>query len=197
MKAKRRNRDSFHGRIQVRVGCDDDRVLAAHLGDDALDPLLSRLRLGGQLVDAQANFFGAGKRDEPNRRVRDDDVADFAARTRNEIHNTGRYADFLQKIDEPRRNDRGVARGFKHDRIPGNNRGGRHADHNRGCEVPRWNHRSDAEGNVDQFVPFALERHDRLGLRVAEGFARVKLEKVNRLGNIAVGLDPTLADFVD
>ena len=35
------------------------------------------------------------------------------------------------------------------------------------------------------------------GLRVAQRFARVKLEEVDRFGNVAVGLRPTLADFVD
>ena len=64
-------------------------------------------------------------------------------------------------------------------------------------EVPRRNHRTDAEGNIDELVSFALERHDRLRLRVAKRLARVKLEKVDRLGDIAVGLDPTLPDFVD
>ena len=81
--------------------------------------------------------------------------------------------------------------------VPADDRGGRHADHDGSCEVPGRNDRTDAEWDIDELVAFALERHDRLRLRVAERLARVKLEKVYRFGDVAVGLDPTLSDFVD
>ena len=73
MEAERRDRDAFDGGVDVGVGRDDDRILAAHLRDDALDPLLARLRLGGELVDAQTDLLRTGERNEANHAVRDDD----------------------------------------------------------------------------------------------------------------------------
>ena len=44
LEAERGNRDAFDRSVDVGIRGDDDRILAAHLGDDALDPLLSGLR---------------------------------------------------------------------------------------------------------------------------------------------------------
>ena len=115
----------------------------------------------------------------------------------NEVHDAGRYADLVQQIDEPRGDDGRIARRFEHDRVAGDDRGRRHADHDRAGEVPRRDHRADAQRDVDELVAFALERHDRLRPRVAQRLARVELEEVDRLGDIAVGFGPALADFVD
>ena len=55
------NGDAFDGRLHVGVRCHDDRVFTAHLGDDALDPFLSRRRLRRAFVHAKSDFFAAGK----------------------------------------------------------------------------------------------------------------------------------------
>ena len=60
--------DAVHGLVEVGVVVDDDRVLAAHLGDDALDVVLARRRLGGLAVDEQADAARAGEGDHAPRR---------------------------------------------------------------------------------------------------------------------------------
>ena len=42
--AEGRSRHAFHRGVEIAIGIHDDRVLAAHLGDDALDPDLACLR---------------------------------------------------------------------------------------------------------------------------------------------------------
>ena len=79
--------------------------------------------------------------------------------------------------------------------LPVDDRRRRHADHDRAGEVPRRNHDADAERDVDHLVFLAFDRDDRLRLRVAQRFARVELEEVDRFGGVAVGFGPALADF--
>ena len=55
--------------IEIAFAIHDDRVLAAHLGDHALDPDLALLRLGGQFVDAQADVARSGEGDEARLRM--------------------------------------------------------------------------------------------------------------------------------
>jgi hypothetical protein len=102
----------------------------------------------------------------------------------------------VQQVDEPRRNDRRVARRLEHDRVTGDDRGRGHADHDRAGEIPRRYHRTNAERNVDQLVLLAVKWHDGLRLRVAERFTRVEFQKVDRFGDVAVGLGPALPHFV-
>ncbi len=197
LEAKRRNRDPFDGCVDIRVGGDNDRVLPAHLGDDAFDPFLPGLRRGRQLVDAQAYFFGTGERNEANLRMRNDRIADLAARAGNKVHNARRYSDLVQKVDEPSGNDRGIARRFEHDGVTANDCRRGHADHDGAGEVPRRDYRPHAKRNIHQLVSFALERHDGLRLGVTKCLARVELDEVDCLTNVAIGLGPALANFVN
>ena len=129
--------------------------------------------------------------------MRDDEVADFASRAGNEVDDARRHADLVQQVDEPRRDDGGVARGLEHDGVPADDRRRRHAHHDGARKVPRRYHGADAERNVDELVPFARHRDDRLRLRVTQRLTRVEFEKVDRLGDVAVGLGPALAHLVD
>ncbi len=61
--------DALDRRVEVRVLVDDDRVLAAHLEDRALDPDLSFAHARRGLVDAESDFLGAGERDETRLRM--------------------------------------------------------------------------------------------------------------------------------
>ena len=69
----------MRGRIDIDFAVDDDRVLAAHLGDDALDPDLSLLRLRCEFVDPQPDVARSGEGDESCLRMRDHHVADLRA----------------------------------------------------------------------------------------------------------------------
>ena len=89
---------------------DDDRVLAAHLGDDPLQPALARLHLRRQRVDVRAHLARASERDEPRPRMRDQEVADLAAAAGQEVHHAGRHAGLLEQLDQARRDDRRQAR---------------------------------------------------------------------------------------
>ena len=101
------------------------------------------------------------------------------------------------QVDEPRCNDRRVARRLQDHGIAAHDGGGGHPDHDRAGEVPWRNHRADAERNIDELVSLAGNRDDRLRLRVAQRFARIKLDKVDRFGDVTVGLGPAFPDFVD
>src|SRR5207248_7963595 len=71
----RGNGHSFHRLVEVGIRIDNDRVLAAHFGDDALDPDLSRLMPGGQLVNPQPDVARAREGDEACLRMLDEQIA--------------------------------------------------------------------------------------------------------------------------
>src|SRR5436309_3577026 len=50
-----------NGFIEIGVGIDNDRVLPAHLANDALELALARARFAGRLPNSQTNFARAGK----------------------------------------------------------------------------------------------------------------------------------------
>ena len=58
-----------HDVVEVGVGVDDHAVLAAHLGDDALQVLLAGQGLGGGAHDVEPDLVGAGERDRVDTRV--------------------------------------------------------------------------------------------------------------------------------
>ena len=64
--------------VEVGVGVHDHAVLAAHLGDHALEVLLALADLGGLLDDLQADGAGAGEGDRVHARVLDQRGADLA-----------------------------------------------------------------------------------------------------------------------
>ena len=74
------------------------RVLAAHLGDDALDPDLPGLHLGRELVDAEADLARAGERDEARLGMAHQGVADRAAAAGHEVEHAGRQPDLLHQL---------------------------------------------------------------------------------------------------
>ena len=70
-----------------------------------------------------------------------------------------------------------------------------HAGHDGAGEIPRRNHRADAERNVGQRVALARQLHGRLGFGEAQGLARVELAEIDGLGNVGIGLEPVLRNF--
>ena len=53
--------------VEVGIVVDHDRVLAAHLGDDALDVVLARLGVGRLAIDQKAHIARAGEGDDDRR----------------------------------------------------------------------------------------------------------------------------------
>src|SRR5690606_28822970 len=82
--------DALDGRVDVGLVVDDDGVLAAHLGGDALEVLLAGLELRGALVDADADGLGAGEGHETGLRVVDERVADLLTAAGQEVDDAGR-----------------------------------------------------------------------------------------------------------
>ena len=125
----------------------------------------------------------------------DERIADFAAAAGDEVHDAGRQSCFFEQREESIRDPRRVARRLEHDGVACDDGRGGHPRHDRQREVPRRNHRADAEGDVDEIVVLAFDLRDRLLARVAIRLARVELEEVDGLGRIRVRLGPRLADF--
>ena len=67
------------GLVQVGVVINDDRVLAAHLGDDPLDMVLAGPGVGGLAVDQQADLARAREGDQVDAGMVHQRLADFLA----------------------------------------------------------------------------------------------------------------------
>jgi hypothetical protein len=70
------NGDTLDSFVQVGIGIHDNRVLAAHLCDHALDPALSFLMPGRQFVDTQPHIARSGESDEASLGMLHQQVAD-------------------------------------------------------------------------------------------------------------------------
>ncbi len=64
--AERALNHAHHGLVEVGVVIDNDRVLAAHLGDHALDMVLAGPGVGGLAIDQQADIARARESDQVN-----------------------------------------------------------------------------------------------------------------------------------
>ena len=80
--AERAGDDAVNRLVHVGVVIDDDGVLAAQLGEDALDVLLSRPHLGRLPVDVQTDAARAGEGDHGHIGMIDQRRADFLADAR-------------------------------------------------------------------------------------------------------------------
>ena len=98
--AEGRSDHSIDSSVEIGIGADEDRVLATHLEDGALDPDLTGLRVRGALINLQADGFGAGKGDEAGLRVLDDGVAEGSARTGAEVDHAVGKAGLLEDFDK-------------------------------------------------------------------------------------------------
>src|SRR3972149_5304694 len=78
--------------VEVGVVVDDDRVLAAHLSDDALDAALARPQRRRRLDDAEADLLASREGDEVDAGVLDERPADLATGPRQVLDGTGRHA---------------------------------------------------------------------------------------------------------
>src|ERR1019366_6446089 len=120
--AERRSDYSVGRLIEITLAIDDDRVLAAHFGDDTLDPELAGLMPGGQFVDAQTHVARSGERDETGLGMLDQDVADRRAASGDERKAARGEAGSEEHFGEFGGNGRGLARGFYDHHVAGHQR---------------------------------------------------------------------------
>ena len=145
----------------------------------------------------QADFARSGEGDVARLGMRDDSVAEAGSGAGAEVDHALGHSGFFEQFEELRGDRRRVARGLQDDGVAADDRGQRHAGHDGAGEVPRRNHRADAERNVVQRVVLAGQLDGRLRLGEAQRFARVELAEVDGLGDVGVGFSPVLADFED
>ena len=190
-----RSHDPFDGSIDVRIRADDDRVLAAHLEDGALDPDLALLRFRGALVNFEADGFRAGEGDEACLRVFDQRAPHGRAALA-QVHDAGRHAGLFEYIEEARGDGGCVGGGLKDDGVAAHDGRGGHAGHDGEGKIPRRDDRADAERHVEELVALAGILDRRRGIGETQSFAGVELEEVDGLCDIGIGFCPVLSDLV-
>ena len=127
-----------HRLVEIGVGEDHQRVLAAHLH---LHPRLARDRV---LRDARTDALGAGKADRGDVLVIDDRLADPAA-TEHEVEDPWRDSCVMQDLRQRRRHGRGDVGRLEHHGVAERQRRGGLPCGNRDGEVPRGDEPDDAE----------------------------------------------------
>ncbi len=187
--------DTVECGVQIGVGLDDDRVLAAHLEDGALDEDLTGLGFGGTLMDLQTDGLRTGKCDETCLRMGDNSAPEVGALARAQVDDAVRQANLFEQFHKLRGNRRGVDRRLQDDGVAADDRGRGHSGHDREGEVPRWNHGTNAERDIAQLVAFARKLNRRSGSVQAKRLAAVELQKVDGLAYVGVGLAPVFADL--
>ena len=131
----------------VEIDClvDDQRILAPHLGVDALEEGLARLHPRGPLVDVQAGGDRSREVDEAGARVVDEGVAEIGVLAGKQVEHPRWYPRLLHALHELRGDDGGGWRGLDHHGVAddGGAYGGPHQDGQ--GEVPRGNDHPDAQ----------------------------------------------------
>src|SRR5579885_1293060 len=143
------NDHAFHGALQIRLAIDNDRVLSAHLGDDALDPDLALLGLRRELIDAQADVARTGERYEPRLGMLDQRVAHRRSAARAQRKTLLRKTCFEEHLHELGGNSRRIARRFQHYRIARHQGRGGHARQDGEWKIPRRDNHAGAERHVN------------------------------------------------
>ncbi len=194
---RRRTRSarSRDGVVEVGVGVDDDAVLAAHLGNDALElaraPGSAAVRMiSSPTAPDPVNAIVAtpGSRDERGAGLA------LAGQQRDR---PGRDAGLPQRPDE---HDAAAGRllgGLEDDRVARRQGRGDHPHRDRDREVPRRDDRDDAARRVVHRVALAGNLEERLAALERDRPARVELEEVDRLADVGVGLAPGLGALAD
>jgi hypothetical protein len=138
--------DGVGGRVQVGRLVHDLRVLAAHLQDGALEPDLALVHLGGPLEDAQPHLLGPGEGDHAGERVVDQGVADLAAGPGQERQRLLGQAGLVHDLGRTVGDGGRRGGGLQHHGVARDQRGGAHAAHDGGGEVPRRDDEHHAQG---------------------------------------------------
>ncbi len=173
--------------VELGVGEDEVRALAAELQDQALDPV------GGQAHDLGAGRRRAGEGDLLHAGVLHEMSADDGPRSRDDVDRAGREADLGGELGHPQRRERSRRVGLEHHRAAGRERRrqlpGRH--HQR--VVPRH----DLSADADRLLQRVVEKRAADRVR-APGDRRdrrsVEAEVLDRLGELGLHRGDRLAD---
>ena len=144
--AERALHDRGHRDVEVGVGVDDDRVLAAHLGDDALHVALpGRTTAAARSMIVEADRLRAGERRRTRRRDARPSAARPPRRRRGGTRARPGGTPASSRISTSRNAMPGVcSAGLNTTGVAGDERGGDHARRDREREVPRRDHDADA-----------------------------------------------------
>jgi hypothetical protein len=171
--------------LQVRVGIDDVRGLAAQLQRDPLD------RLGGAGRDAPAHLGGARERDLRHVGVLHEPLSAHRAGPGDDVHDTLGDARVERDPLELERGERRELGGLQHDRVAGGERRAELPARDREREVPGRDQPDDAERLPEGHVDAA--RHGDRPARVPLGRARVIAERLDDHAHLAARIRDRLA----
>ena len=192
LETERRPQDAGDRLVGIGAGIDDDCVLAAHLGDHALDVALPGLHDRGALQQAAADVARAGEGDDVGRRVIDEVFADRRTRPGQVGDDARGHAGLEHQLDEPRGDHRRVRRRLQQCTVAADQRRRQHAGQDREREVPRRYDHGDAARLVAVAVRLAGHR-DAARQRQAFGLVGVEHQEIDRLADVGVRLGPVLA----
>ena len=152
--------------------------------------------MGRRLHNLQTYPFAPGEGDEG-----DSGVADQAGAYRSVagqvVERAFRRPGGVEDLHQPGRRDGRALRGLEDDGVARDQGRGDHPGRDGHGEVPRRDDDGHPAGLVAVLVLFSREPAQALGPVEADHLAGVVLAKVDRFGNIGVGLGPGLGDFVD
>ena len=180
--------DRRHGLVEVGVAVDDDGVLAAHLGHDALHLPLSCMVRGAALDDRETDRLRPGERHERDVRMIDKRGTDLLADSGKEGERARRHTGGVQHLDEPVPDAGRLLRGLEHDAVPGDERRRHHAGRDRERKVPRRDDDPDPARLITIRVRLAGRREHAGAATETKRLARVVLAEVDRLADVRVRL---------
>lgn len=151
---------------------------------------------GGLPIDFEADRSRTGEGDDIDVGTLHERRADLLADPRQEVDDAVGHAGLQQDVHEFGGDDRRLLGRLDHDRVPHRQRGDGHAGQDRQWEIPRSDDNHHAARPVVELVLLARQI-DSLRLRHRQHLLGVKAAEVDRLGDVAVGIFPRLADFVN
>ncbi len=188
--AKAAPQASIDGKLEIRVIHDHDDVLAAHLEMRLFEGRRRPLR------HRPADLGRAGERHDANLIAHEESLADFRARSRDEIHDARRDASLPENPDEVERRQRREAGRLQDDGVAEDERRHDLPRWDRHRKIPRRDQAADAERLADrhrELVPqlggnglpglaAPFSRHEE---RHVDGFLHVATRLVENLAHLA------------
>ena len=176
------------GLLEVGVGEDDVRGLAAELERDALD------RRGGAFHHGAADLGRAGEADLRDVGMLDEALADDRALADDDVEHALGDPGLERELGEPERGERRQLRRLEHDGVAAGERGAELPRRDVEREVPRDDQPDDAERLAERHVDAARDG-DRLAVLLVDG-AGVEVEDVGDHADLAARAGDRLADVL-
>ena len=189
-RAERRPEDAVEREVEIGVVHDDDRVLAAELEVDVLEPL------GGGLEHLHARLARAGERDDGDVRMPHEAVADRSPAAVDDVDDALRHAGLVEQLDEALPERGRVGRGLEDDGVPGDERGRDLPGRDRDREVPRRDDADDADRHADRHLELVPELRRRRLPEQPPALAAHVVAHVDRFLDVAARLGLHLPHLV-